>query len=550
MPTFCQILNLSLTGSILLASVLIVRLLPVLRELPKAWRFLLWAMVAIRLLVPFSFESDFSMMPTTHVIPEQYLTMEPIESETPVVIEVVKNPNYAAEVTIDLPATADRLQIWDVFATVIWLGGICAMGIYAAISYLSMRLCLRMAAKIHGNVWECDDLATPFIMGLFRPRIYLPPGLDDLTTAHVLAHENAHIRRLDHLWKPLGFAIVSIHWFNPLVWIGYQALCRDIEMACDERVIRDMDKTGIRAYLESLLRCAAPGSRQFLCPLAFGEGDVTGRIRSMLRYRKPGILMVITGVAVSLLLTACFLTSPPESTAQPTEPRTNRVYTIDSQDGLLMPRFQLHADGTFFFTENPLSSYLGHGVYTIEDRILTLQTDDGHYIWKFREEDGDYLYLREGSSLVTYYLPDLRHTALLPDGARFVLTREEVFSAEDPIAELLDTICSSPLESSNPGAYIEAHREEYRTLVKMGEEAVLYCFGEFSKGSQTGLKGHIMAILCREIIGVTDDTGFMTGQDWFNDFSAEALLLRDKVSKEDFHVVYPWHSLALDSLGI
>ncbi len=311
MPSFTQVLNLSICASWLVLAVAAVRL--ILKKAPKALHCALWALVAIRLLLPVSIESDMSLVPSREVIPERYLTMEPVRQQTPAKLEIVTNPVYMAEVEIDTETTVDRVQNWDLYATLVWFTGMGAMAIYACFSYLSVRLRVRMAAWREGNVWECDEIDSPFILGLLRPRIYLPSTLDEPTRSHVLAHERSHLKRLDHIWKPLGFLLLTIHWFNPVMWLGYILLCRDIELACDERVIRNLDRPEIRAYSEALIACSVSHKMIAACPLAFGEVGVKGRIRTMLNYKKPGFWIILIALIVSVLVAVCFLTDPAES---------------------------------------------------------------------------------------------------------------------------------------------------------------------------------------------------------------------------------------------
>lgn len=314
MPSFTEILNLSISASFLVLAVVLLRL--VLKKAPKAFHCALWALVALRLLCPVSFESELSLLPSREVIPQEYLTMEPDRIHAPARLEIVTNPVYDSPVTIRTDTTVERVQSWDLMATLVWLTGMAAMGIYALYSYLSLRFRVRMAGWVRENVYDCDELSSPFILGILRPRIYLPSGLDADTKNHVLAHEKAHLKRLDHLWKPLGFALLTVHWFNPVMWLAYILLCRDIELACDERVIRKLDRGSIRAYSEALVRCSVSHRMIAVCPLAFGEVGVRSRIRSMLRYKKPGFWILLTAVIAGIALAVFFLTDPAE------QPRT------------------------------------------------------------------------------------------------------------------------------------------------------------------------------------------------------------------------------------
>ena len=713
---FTDILNLSISASWLVLAVAIVRL--VLKKAPKAHHCALWALVAIRLLCPVSIESELSLLPTRELIPHDYLVMEPSHSEfaQSASLELITNPVYDAPLSIEIEPSVDRIQHWDMLGTVLWLAGMGAMGIYAAYSYLSLRLRVRMAAWVSGRVWDCDELDSPFILGLVRPRIYLPSGLDEATKGNVLAHETAHLKRLDHLWKPLGFLLLAIHWFNPLMWLAYTLLCRDIELACDERVIKKLDKSAVRAYSESLVRCAVTRRTLALCPLAFGEVGVKGRIKAMTRYKKPGLVLTAIAIAASVLLAACFLTAPVEPSSAPVEsiPETTEqqyksedfikmhyIYRPEGMPAFTAPEFQLFTGDHFIMMESAFSSYHGTGKYTLEDGTLELRTDDGHYVCVFTQDDFDFIYDRERSNDYLYYYDEneLNGVDSLPDGTRFVFTdwqllasqmldsaicsnlqmryckpdadgrinavsydildfsfasgtplagstehaaritvylaaqcssyhydgstlteestevlnvsmtfqinengleltgirdsnshdlnqvydssaalkiweyrKETTFellrnqcleraqqqllaSAGDTvISELLQTICSSPAQSSNPGEYIQAHREEYNQLLALGSKTVSYCFVQFAQRNCWDLNGHIMANLCREIIGQTEevyeDGTYMTGQDWFNTFAKNAGALRYSGDLDEFKANNPYHALALEILGV
>lgn len=329
MPSFTEVLNLSISASWLVLAVAGIRLL--LKRAPRAFHCALWALVAVRLLCPVSLESQLSLIPSREVVPQEYLYMEPAQQDAPAKLDIVTNPVYDAPVTVDMDTTVDRLQHFDLMGSVIWLAGMGAMAVYAVYSYLNLQLRVRMAAWVGGRVWECDELSSPFILGVLWPKIYLPSGLDPVTKAHVLAHEEAHLKRLDHLWKPLGFALLTVHWFNPVMWLGYILLCRDIELACDEKVIKKLDKPAVRAYSEALVACSVSHLHVAVCPLAFGEVGVKGRIKSMLNYKKPGFWILLTALLVSVVLCVCFLTDPAEKPDTLVDIRLEDGCTIVSQ---------------------------------------------------------------------------------------------------------------------------------------------------------------------------------------------------------------------------
>ena len=173
---------------------------------------------------------------------------------------------------------------------------------------MSASLCMR------GNIYLCDAISSPFILGIVKPRIYLPSTLNEVQRRNVLAHERAHLARRDHLWKPLGFALLAVYWFDPMLWLAYVLFCRDIELACDERVIRNMDKEAVTAYSTVLLACSMPRMVSLSCPLAFGELGVKERVKNMLHYKKPAFRIVAASIAVCIVVAVCFLTDPQHET--------------------------------------------------------------------------------------------------------------------------------------------------------------------------------------------------------------------------------------------
>ncbi|HBD30594.1 MAG TPA: hypothetical protein DC027_02950, partial [Oscillibacter sp.] len=195
-----------------------------------------------------------------------------------------------------------------------WLIGLGAMLLYALVSYLRLRRRVSVSLHIQDNIYLCDAISSPFILGVVKPRIYLPSGLDEVQQQNVLSHERAHLARRDHWWKPLGFALLAVYWFNPVLWLAYTLLCRDIELACDERVIRTMDESAVKTYSTVLLACSMPRKAVITCPLAFGEVGVKERVKNALHYKKPAFWVVAASVAVCVVVAVCFLTNPPTDT--------------------------------------------------------------------------------------------------------------------------------------------------------------------------------------------------------------------------------------------
>ncbi|MBR5615419.1 MAG: hypothetical protein IKW66_01230, partial [Clostridia bacterium] len=307
---FLKLLNLSLTASWLCLAVLLVRLL--LKKAPKAISCALWALVGLRLLFPFSIESMLSLIPSAEPLPEDILLSPTptINSGIPIVNEVV-NPVISGSLAPNPGDSVNPLQVITTVAGYVWVIGMVAMLVYMLVTYLRVRRKVTEAAKIEGNVYECDHINTPFILGVIRPRIYLPSSMSDSDRAFVIAHEKAHLRRLDHVWKPLGFLLLTVYWFNPLLWLGYILLCRDIELACDEKVIRELGTDIKKQYSEALINCSVPRRAISACPLAFGEVGVKGRIKSVLSYKKPAFWIILVAVVALIVTGVCFLTDPP-----------------------------------------------------------------------------------------------------------------------------------------------------------------------------------------------------------------------------------------------
>jgi beta-lactamase regulating signal transducer with metallopeptidase domain len=306
---FLKILNMSITASWLILAVIFARSL--LNKVPRWIICLLWGLVAIRLVCPFSFESVFSLIPSSETIPADIAMQHSpaIDSGITIVNETI-NPMIAESFTSAVTDSANPLQIYIPIISVIWLAGVAVMLGYALISYLKLKKEVSANIAISENVFACDEVKAPFILGIFRPQIYVPSSMQGETLELVIRHENAHLKRYDHLWKPFGYLLLAVYWFNPLCWAAYILLCRDIEMACDEKVIRDMDKDNIAAYSQALLDCSFSRRTIAACPLAFGEAGVKERVKGILNYRRPTFWIMMAAAIVCIGIAACLMTDP------------------------------------------------------------------------------------------------------------------------------------------------------------------------------------------------------------------------------------------------
>lgn len=313
---FQKALNMSIAAGWLILAVIALRLL--LRRAPKRFRLLLWAVVGLRLALPWSIESALSLIPSAQTLPEGImLERAPVLDTGISSLNGAINPGFTAAFTPELGASANPLQVLLPIAAALWMLGAAAMLLWALVSWLRLRKRVREAVRLEENVYECE-IASPFVLGLFRPRIYLPFSLENGERELVLAHERAHITAGDHIIKPLGWLLLAAHWYNPLVWLAYALFCRDIELACDERVVRGLSLSDRADYSQALLDLSRPRGGVRACPLAFGESSVKGRVKSVLSYKKPAFWLVLLAVVVCVGAAVCFLTDPKEE-AEPVD---------------------------------------------------------------------------------------------------------------------------------------------------------------------------------------------------------------------------------------
>lgn len=339
---FLKIVNMSIAASWLILVVILLRV--VLNKAPKWINVLLWGIVVFRLICPFSFESALSLIPSAETIsPEIMMDWTPEITTGVSSIDKVVNPIITDTFTPEPIVSANPLQLLIPVLAIVWAIGIVAMLVYAAVSYLRLQKKVGASFFVGDNIWICDDIQTPFILGVFRPRIYIPSGTDEAQLPHIIAHENAHLKRHDHWWKPLGFLVLAIHWFNPLVWISYILLCRDIELACDEKVIRELNQSESISYSEALLSCSVNRRTVMVCPLAFGEVGVKERVKRVLNYKKPAFWIVVIAVVASIVLGVCFLTNPSSFPVKLDSVQISEASTMDFRTNSEPTTFQLSA---------------------------------------------------------------------------------------------------------------------------------------------------------------------------------------------------------------
>lgn len=392
---FLQLANLSITASYLILGVLLLRVL--LRKVPKNLTLWLWALVGVRLALPFSLESALSLIPKGQPIPAD-IALSPapaIDSGIPVVNHAI-NPVIAQNFTPEPVASVNPLQVILPILAAAWLLGVALMGLYALISFLRLRKKVKISLRLQGNVYLCDHIPTPFLLGLVRPKIYLPSDMEPKYQKVVLRHEYAHLRHHDNWWKVLGFLLLSVYWFHPLVWVSYVLFCRDLEMACDERAVNGLTGDERKDYSYALLACAAPKHTIFVCPVAFGENGIKSRIRNVLRFKKATVWVSALFFLIAAVTAICFLTNPkeeiiPEETTAPTQAQEN----TSLQDTELPEIF-------FLFTSPKASPGL--------DGVV------------FEDLDGDYTYVNGELTLLFHNVTKVAQTTQYEDGREFEQT--------------------------------------------------------------------------------------------------------------------------------
>lgn len=306
---FIKTLNMGIAAGWLIVAVVVLRVL--VKRAPKRFRLLLWAVVGLRLVLPVSIESALSLVPSAQTLPEGVMYAAAPELNTGIAaLNDAINPAFTAAFAPEPAASANPLQVLLPAASVIWLAGAAAMLLWALVSWLRLRRRVAEAVRLEGNVFESERVASPFVLGLIRPRIYLPFGLDEGAREQVLTHERAHIARGDHVIKLIGWLILAVYWYNPLVWLAYALFCRDIELACDERVIRRLPVSGRADYSQALLDLSRPHHGVGACPLAFGESAVKGRVKSVLTYKRPAFWLIMLAALLCIGAAVCFLTDP------------------------------------------------------------------------------------------------------------------------------------------------------------------------------------------------------------------------------------------------
>ncbi len=403
---FLYVINMSISAGYVVLAVLLLRFL--LKKAPKWLTASVWAMVGIRLIMPFSIKSALSLIPSAEVVSPDIMTDKnpSINSGIPF-INSTFNPIIQESFAPNPAESANPLQIWIPILTAIWLLGIALMLLYLLISYSKVKKQVSCAVLYRGNVYQADFVSSPFILGVFKPKIYIPFNMNEKDREFVIAHEVAHIRRRDHIWKPLAFLLLSLYWFNPLLWIAYVLFSRDIEFACDEKVTRELDRESRASYTEALVNAGKRGRMVAACPLAFGEVGVKARVKSVLNYKRPAFWIIVVSLIASLILGVCLLTNPKDDVPEGSVfTEYEGVYiTIDSTE-------DLHHNKNFSITlHNKTNKEITYGnAYYID------YEENGE--WKLSTKRGDWAFNLVGYTLAPRSSVEKEYSSALYDVKR------------------------------------------------------------------------------------------------------------------------------------
>ena len=430
---FLKLVNMSIAACWLILAVMLIRRL--FSGMPKWVLCILWAVVAVRLVCPLSFESRLSLIPSTQTISDNVLDGSGFKVETgfkAVDNQINRYADYQRSETADIEEKS-RVDVIKVLS-LIWISGMSALVIYFIAAWIYTAYRVRESVWIKDNVRICDNVKSPFVFGLIRPGIYLPSGINEKYMSYVTAHEAAHLKRKDNWWKPIGFLLLCIYWFNPLMWIAFILFCRDIEAACDEKVIKDFDLNSRKEYSKALLSCSAQRKMVMVYSPAFGEVNVKERVKNIMNYKKPTVWIGAAAAVVCIAVMVCFLTNPANGVqgnnsdgvtggpaANETSGEDEQVFRYKVRPGdelYCTPSVWLnYKDNTFSFGYDSLSSYLSYGTFSEENGKITAVTDDGLYTYIFEVKDEDTIaFVEDGSSAIIMTKGD----SVVKDGSEFI----------------------------------------------------------------------------------------------------------------------------------
>ena len=573
---FTTVLNMSITASFVAIGVIIARLM--LKKMPRIFSYALWSAVLIRLVFPFSFTSTFSFLTVIKPGTQQttgalaYVPYNMGLMQTPGIDVGVDSTNKV--VNISLPqavqtASVNPMQIVMAILSIVWVLGVALLIIYSVISYLKVINNVKTSTLVRDEIFETDRIVTPFVCGFIKPKIYIPTDISQSEVPYILAHERVHIKRLDYLLKPFAFLVLSVHWFNPLMWLSFFLMSKDLEMSCDESVLKLFGDETRANYSKSLLALAT-GKRQLISgsPLAFGESNTKARIKNVLSYKQPPFWVVAVTLIVTFALVVLLTANPKNdllatgvysgfktetlmaNKTQYVGDNSKVVALIDAmplpagvvRDSVELQTFAKPYSITIHYTVSKLeglnNTYAFHNaimLFSLVDNVDVIyssilditnkpsnSTSTFPYTREYAEQlmDGDVRSYASNTGTIITFIDRINS---IPFGQQIIPPETNKITAQGPymdqIEKYLTTIMSSPQISSNPQDYIKVHETEYNAILAMDYKALTYLFSEFKKGGRNGLKGQIMMNLCRTILGGEDiKSAVTTPQDWYDSY--------------------------------
>lgn len=570
---FLAVINMSITATYVAIGVILIRLF--LKKAPKIFSYALWLVVLFRLICPVSFPSVYSVLGLLNMkAPSvagslEYVPRDIRLMQTPAIqsglngIDHVVNASLPQAVPV---ASVNPMQIWMAVLSVIWLAGILALLVYSIVSYVRIKRRLQTATLVKDNIYETDKIRTAFVCGFIRPKIYVPMGIGEADLSYILEHELSHIQRRDNLIKPFAFLAFMLHWFNPIMWLSFTLMSRDMEMSCDESVLKRMGNDAKGGYSGSLLSLSAKRAGLLTAnPLAFGESHVKARIKNTLNYKRPAFWIVLIAIVVVAATSLAFIANPKESFDL--EKTKAEAMLFSTQDTDLLKIGETAFDHYY-------SSFMGEDIpekYRIAEfklnEISLIAGDKNEFcvwiIWDYSTSSLYYLsangnfmpsgtgYKCEGDGkefrIKSLGNNEYQIVSIGTGGGAQGLIPVEPANQKQFVEDNIDIIMSSPKESSNPQDYIDAHQTEYNASLSLNVKALPYLFSEFEKGGQRGLKGQIMMRLCREIL-FEEDISYATNdpQDWYDTYKEHVQKMAELNSVEWMKENYPKSGVLLD----
>lgn len=552
----------SLTASYVIIIVMVIRLL--LKRCPKIFSYALWSVVLFRLICPFSIEGTYSLMPVnTQAVKSDIIYSESPQINTGIAV-VDRTLNFSLPTPITPVVSINPMQIWVFIGELIWITGIILLGMYSFFSTVKLHRRLKFAIHYSENIYVVKGIQTPFVFGIIKPKIYLPLYLTEKEQEYIILHEQKHISRFDHIIKLFAFFVLCVYWFNPLVWIAFFLMGEDMELSCDESVIKQLGSGIKKEYSSSLLSLSTRRRIVGGSPLAFGENNTKSRIKNVLNYKKPSFWVIIVTAIVVVALGVGLMMNPKNaesdlinSSVEPFDNKYTAVSMIEIENGIESDQ----NDIVNIEDVKKIYELLQTAVASSKNGSQDVPYDKDYIHVSFRPSDGlaDYFMYKEngkyflvqpynGKWEISYDIMKeivTKFTSVSNDNVTSAIVMEELLTAH------FETVMSKPKTSSNPKDYIKANQSIFDEIVSYGDSALIYCFKLFEQGGQTDLKGQLMMMVCLAIQPEAEDAiGYDNGQMWYDEFKKRAFHLKESNSiMDDIEKYYPTYYLLLKLLS-